>query len=94
MKNVKITRVTTVDGNNVLISAGAIKLHRIIGEEASTTVVTLKNNAASPATVAALAAGAIPLAGGVSFEGVDFPLGMNIAIAATGKNLLVVWSPL
>lgn len=90
----KLTRVTTVDGSNVLINNGApVKLLTIKGEEASTTVVTLKDNAGTPATVAVLSVGAIPLAGQLYFHGAEFPLGLNISIAATGKNLLVIWEP-
>lgn len=93
MAQVNMTRVTTI-GSDVTISGGSIALHKIIGEEASTTVVTLKTAEASPATKGVFATGAIPLAGGVDFGGAEFPLGLIVNIAATGKNLLVVWSPL
>lgn len=89
---VNTTRVTTI-GSDVTISGGSIALHRIIGEEASTAAVLLKTAEASPVTKASLAPGAVPLAGGVNFGGAEFPLGLIVNIAVTGKNLLVVWSP-
>lgn len=93
--HVQMTRVTTVDGTNVLINLGQpLRLYGLKGEEASTTVVTLKNNLATPGTVAVLAVGALSLDRTVDFKGVSFRTGMNISIAATGKNVLVFWAPL
>lgn len=82
-----MTRVTTI-GSDVVISSGPALLFGIIGEESSTTAVTLKDGAT---TVASLAAGAIPLVGGVDFYGARFADTLTINIAATGKNLIVFW---
>lgn len=87
-----ITRITTVNGTDVSINGGApVALLGLIGDAANTTAVTIKDGAT---TISVLAAGAIPLAGGVGFGGAEFRAGLIINIAATGIPLVVVWSPL
>lgn len=87
---VNMTRVTTI-GSDVTISSAPAHLVGIIGEEASTTIVLVKDGAA---TVASLAAGAIPLAGGVNFHGARCETSLVVNVASTGKNLLVLWRPI
>lgn len=92
--NVQLQRVTTI-GSDVKIEGGKpVRLYGLKGEVASTTVVTLKDNASTPNTVAVLAAGVIGLTETVDFMGAAFPLGMNINITAGGGNVLVLWAPL
>lgn len=85
----EITRVTTI-GSDVTISDNPATLVAIFGEQASTSIVTLKDG---PNTVAALAVGAIPLAGGVNFYGARFENSLIVNVAVTGVNLLVLWNP-
>lgn len=85
-----MTRVTTI-GSDVTISSGPCLLFGIRGEAASTTVVTVKDGAT---TKAALASGAIPLAGEVDFKGAKFVTSLVVNIAATGQNIVVFWRPL
>lgn len=83
-----MTRVTTI-GSDVIISGGAIKLNSIQTEAAGSTTITLKDSAAT--TLAVLTA----VSNTVTFKlhGAQFPLGLTVNIAATGQNILVVWSP-
>lgn len=83
-----MTRVTTI-GSDVIISGGAIKVNSIQTEAGGSTTITLKDSAATTLAVLNISSNTITY----KLHGAEFPLGLTVNIAATGQNILVIWSP-
>lgn len=83
-----MTRVTTI-GSDVIISGGAIKVNSIQTEASGSTIITLKDSAATTRAVLTIPNNTVTY----KLHGAEFPLGLTVNIAATGQNILVIWSP-